>query len=267
MDDRALHESSGISTIQGCPSCGTATLHAYRFTVNGCCIWQCCCCGLGRAENKDFDPAAYYTANYFSGQYNDGYADYRGAEPVLRREFARTVNFIRQFRRTGRLLDLGCAYGFFLKAAQPYFDVSGIELAEDAAESCRRAGLPVLSGVADEPNMAKIGELDVITLLDVIEHLAHPHDTLALACRHLMPGGIIVLTTGDFASFGARLMGAKWRLMTPPQHLWFFSRESLRRMADTVGLSLICWTGSIGGSPAHLEADGGRMIAGQAAAH
>lgn len=238
MQEVGTHEFSTTSILQGCPACGRAIPHTYRFTVNGCAIWQCSACGLGRAETKGFDPNAYYTTGYFSGQCSDGYADYRGAEPILRREFAKSVAFIRRFHPCGRLLDIGCAYGFFLKEARRYFDVSGIELAEDAAESCRRAALPVLSGVADEANMARVGEVDVITLFDVIEHLPQPRDTLMLCCRHLKPGGLLVITTGDFNSLAARLMGARWRLMTPPQHLWFFTRESLCRMADSLRLSI-----------------------------
>jgi 2-polyprenyl-3-methyl-5-hydroxy-6-metoxy-1,4-benzoquinol methylase len=231
--------SSPAPVLLECPACGKPVLHHHRFTVNGCEIWQCIGCGLGRAETAGFDPSTYYTASYFSGERVDGYADYRGAEPVLRREFAQSVDFIRRFLPSGRLLDLGCAYGFFLKEARRHYDVSGIELAEDAAESCRQSGLPVLSGVADESNMARIGNIDIITLFDVIEHLPQPRDTLALCCRHLTPGGLIVLTTGDFASLVARTMGARWRLMTPPQHLWFFTRESVRRMAEGLGLSML----------------------------
>ena len=58
-------------------------------------------CGLGRTETSRFDPAAYYTEDYFSGRQSDGYADYLGAEPVLRREFARSVDFIRPITATG----------------------------------------------------------------------------------------------------------------------------------------------------------------------
>ena len=52
------------------------------------------------------------------------------------------------------------------------------------------------------------------------------------------PGGIIAITTGDFASLYARLSGPHWRLMTPPQHLWYFTPESLRRMSRSLGLTV-----------------------------
>jgi len=225
-------------TSLACPACGRTTDHLLRFRVNGCSILQCEGCGLGRTETAGFDPAAYYTEDYFSGQHADGYADYLGAEPVLRREFARSVDFIRHYRTDGKLLELGCAYGFFLMEAARHFDVAGIELAEEAADHCRRAGLNVAQGAADEANLTKVGHVDVIVLFDVIEHLPDPRRTLALCHQHLNPGGVIVITTGDFGSAIARLAGAKWRLMTPPQHLWFFTRESFRRLASMLSLAV-----------------------------
>jgi SAM-dependent methyltransferase len=221
-----------------CPACGGATPQRFLYAKNGCDIFRCADCGLGRSEATNFDPATYYTGGYFSGQHADGYADYLGAEPVLRREFARMVAFLRRYRDGGRLLDVGCAYGFFLQEAQPYFDVAGIELAEDAAAFCRRAGLNVRTGIADEATLSRLGPMDVIVLLDVIEHLPDPRATFCRCADHLQPGGIMVLTTGDFASLYARLAGAHWRLMTPPQHLWFFTPDSIRRLAGAAGLTL-----------------------------
>jgi SAM-dependent methyltransferase len=215
------------------------TGHLLRFRTNSCDILQCRSCGLGRTEASGFDPATYYTEDYFSGGHADGYADYLGAEPVLRREFAHSVDFIRRYRSSGRLLELGCAYGFFLQEAARYFEVVGIELAGEAAEHGRRAGLNILSGSASAESLRQIGHVDVIVLFDVIEHLPEPRETLDLCRQHLNPGGIIVITTGDFGSAVARLAGAKWRLMTPPQHLWFFTRESVRLMSAPLGLSMI----------------------------
>lgn len=224
--------------VRACPACGRATAHRFLYVRNGCDILQCSVCHLGRTETSGFDPESYYTRDYFDGGHADGYADYLGAEPVLRREFSATVDFIRGFKPGGRLLELGCAYGFFLAAAKPYFDVTGIEIAEDAAAHGRSLGLNVITGAADENMLSGLAPFDVIVLLDVIEHLPDPLGTLALCEQHLAPGGIVVIATGDFGSWPARLAGARWRLMTPPQHLWFFTRESMRGMAEKLGLRM-----------------------------
>lgn len=221
-----------------CPACAYTTAHRKLYSKNSCDILQCAQCGLGRAECGDFDIASYYTEDYFSGARVDGYVDYRGSEPVLRREFARTVQFIRGFRKDGRLLEIGCAYGFFLEEARGFYDVAGIEIAGAAVAFCRSRGLFVISGVADASVLAQFGMLDIIVLLDVIEHLSDPRSTLALCREHLNPGGVIVITTGDFASLYARLAGRNWRLMTPPQHLWFFTPQSIRRLSHSLGLEL-----------------------------
>lgn len=221
-----------------CPSCACVTVHQKLYSKNSCDILQCAECGLGRAESGTFDARTYYTEDYFSGARRDGYADYRGSEPVLRREFAHTVEYIREFRRGGRLLEIGCAYGFFLEEARRFYDVRGIEIADGAVAFCRARGLSVIGGAAEEATLAQFGMLDVIVLLDVIEHLPEPHTTLALCKQHLSPGGVILITTGDFSSLYARLAGRNWRLMTPPQHLWFFTPESIRRLSHSLGLEL-----------------------------
>jgi SAM-dependent methyltransferase len=222
-----------------CPACGRASPHLHRLQINGCRILQCRDCGLGSAEcQAGFDPAGYYTGEYFSGGQADGYSDYVATAPVLRREFARSVHFIRRFCPGGRLLELGCAYGFFLVEAARFFDVTGIELAREAAEHARSLGLNVVHGAADESSLGQIGELDVIVLFDVIEHLQEPREALALCLKKLRANGIVVITTGDFGSLLARLAGARWRLMTPPQHLWFFTRESICRMAAGLNLAV-----------------------------
>src|ERR1700730_8170711 len=142
LDEQTTRPSATAAheTVLACPACGSARAHRFLYAKNRCDILQCATCGLGRTQAPAFDPAAYYTQGYFSGDHADGYADYLGAEPVLRREFARPVGFIRRYCRAGKLLEIGCAYGFFLQEAKRYFTVSGIELADDGAAYCRRQG-------------------------------------------------------------------------------------------------------------------------------
>ena len=59
MKQEAIDASSALSALQACPACGSATPHMHRFTVNGCAIWQCQICGLGRARTEGFEPSAY----------------------------------------------------------------------------------------------------------------------------------------------------------------------------------------------------------------
>src|SRR3974377_1334824 len=90
-----------------CCACGSITEHDFRFRLNGCNIFACRVCGTGCTDAERFEPALYYTEDYFAGGHADGYSDYVGSEQVLRREFARSVAFIRRYRRGGRLLEIG----------------------------------------------------------------------------------------------------------------------------------------------------------------
>jgi SAM-dependent methyltransferase len=223
-----------------CPACSEETSHSRLFTVNKCEIVQCRTCGLGRTLAPGFQPDSYYTKSYFNGSIADGYADYEGSGPILLREFGKVVHEIEKFVPAGgHVLEVGCAYGFFLKAARTRFEVTGIEIADSAVQSCRLDGLRVYHGVVSGPLLASIGQVDAVVLLDVIEHLPDPEDDLRLLTRALRPGGVMIVSTGDFASVLARYMGPKWRLMTPPQHLWYFTPVSLRKLAKRVGLETL----------------------------
>jgi SAM-dependent methyltransferase len=221
-----------------CPACNEQTSHRLLYVKNKSGILRCDVCGLGRADATGFDPAGYYTGDYFSGGHADGYADYAATEAVLRRQFAREVAFLRRLSPTGRLVEIGCAFGFFLQEAKRYYAVGGIELSQTAAAHCRHLGLNVATGEATEQTLGQFAPVDVFVLLDVVEHLSEPFETLDRCMRCLRPNGRILLTTGDFASPAARLAGRSWRLMTPPQHLWFFTRASFQRWSNRNGMRI-----------------------------
>jgi SAM-dependent methyltransferase len=213
---------------------------ASAYTARSFEILRCGSCGLGRtALPDDFDLEAYYSRDYFQGGVDDGYADYTGSEETLRSEFRKTINHLLKFNPPRRqLLEFGCAYGFFLTEASTRFEkVTGIELCEDAVNFCHDRGLDVHRGVVEPATLP--ASIDVAVGLDVIEHIPEPHETVRFIADRMRSGGVLLMTTGDWASFLAGAMGPKWRLMTPPQHLSFFTPKSMRMMVENTGLRVV----------------------------
>jgi SAM-dependent methyltransferase len=224
-----------------CIACGTLRHPMMAMERWGYSVHRCPSCGLGSTRRPEhFDPASIYTADYFQGRRKDGYADYCGSENVLRREFRKSLKVLFSAGCTGgRLFEIGAAYGFFLDEARSAFEVSGVEPCEDAAKACRSRGLEVHSGTIEEGQLQSHGPLDALVMLDVIEHLQAPFSVLQMVHRNMKTGGHLLLTTGDWDSVLSRVMGSRWRLMTPPQHLFFFSAKTLRILLFRAGFDVI----------------------------
>jgi hypothetical protein len=100
-------------------------------------------------------------------------------------------------------------------------------------------GFDIRQGVLT-PELAKdLGTFDAVVMLDVIEHLDRPAEMLRLLASLIRPNGVIMISTGDWSSAVARVMGRRWRLMTPPQHLFFFSRRTLAAMLERTGFDVL----------------------------
>lgn len=226
-----------MSTPMPCAACGTPMQPHFR--VAGFQVHRCPACGLGRTQlPQNFDVSSIYDESYFQGGQADGYVDYQGSRTELSEEFRQVVRVLEAGGlNSGRLLEIGCAYGFFLDEAQRSFQVWGVELADHARENCQARGLKVAASIEDAA-VRGAAPYDVVIMLDVIEHLPDPVQTLRTVAQLTRPAGRIVLTTGDFGALAARAMGPRWRLMTPPQHLWFFTIDALSRCLEAAGFEV-----------------------------
>jgi SAM-dependent methyltransferase len=173
------------------------------------------------------DLESLYSPEYFEGGCDSGYPSYVADTAILERNFGRRLELIETLRKPGRLLDVGTAYGLFLKTARARgWTCVGVELAADCAREAERfAGVPVVAG--DFLTVDLPGTFDVVCMLDVIEHMRDPMACLRRAASLLDRDGLLVIETGDFASPWARFLGKHWYFIDPPQHLAYFTHDTL----------------------------------------
>ena len=139
------------------------------------------------------------------------------------------------------LLDIGCSRGQFIEAAGGLgFRAEGVEPAAQVAAAARARSLTVHTGLLEEQRFAD-GSFAVLTLFEVIEHLKEPAPLLRECWRVLEPGGLLVLSTGNAASWTARVMKARWdyyHIATDAGHVSFYNPESLRLLAARCGYAI-----------------------------
>jgi 2-polyprenyl-3-methyl-5-hydroxy-6-metoxy-1,4-benzoquinol methylase len=135
------------------------------------------------------------------------------------------------------LLDVGAYCGYFLDVARERgFRAEGIELSRWAVEQARRLGVTVHRETLGE-RAATGARYDVVTLWDVIEHVADPRTELEAAFRLLNPGGALYVATIDAGSPVARLLGRRWPWLMD-MHLYYFNRETIAVLLDQVGFDV-----------------------------
>ena len=233
----------------GCSVCGAAVdpvLHV-EWKRDGYDILRCPNCGLlfsgqppepGELANL-YGDAYFRAAEGEGGREGEGYPDYVGDEELHRRNAGRRLDLLTRFASPGRLLDVGCAAGFFAdEARRRGWQAAGIELAPSMAAYAReRLGLDVVEapfGAAEPPG----APYDAVTMWDYIEHSIDPLADLRHAHALLRPGGVLALSTGDAGSLLARVSGRRWHLLTPRHHNFFFDRQTLRRALTEAGFQV-----------------------------
>jgi len=127
----------------------------------------------------------------------------------------------------GRLLDIGSSYGTFLGLAQENnWQVEGVELNQDACNFSKETyGFNVFCGDLKGANFLD-NSYDVVTAIEVIEHVTNPNEFLIEINRILKPSGILFLVTPDLKSLSAKLLGMRWWSFRE-MHLHYFSKKSL----------------------------------------
>ena len=199
----------------------------------------CDSCGFITADMHITEEEAekLYGKDYFHGQ---EYSDYTRDKTIIQKNFSHRLKTLGRFIKDSHsnLLEIGCAYGFFLDLSKDLFkSVKGIDISADAVEYA--VNVLKVNATAGDFTETEATAYDICCMWDTIEHLREPDRFIEKISAEISTGGLLAITTSDIGSFNARIRGKKWRQIHPPTHLHYFSVKTLKRLLDRCGFDTI----------------------------
>lgn len=154
--------------------------------------------------------------------------------------FRDRIRDIERHRKSGKLLDVGCAQGSFLSACLD----SGFHLY--GVEPSKYTYIEVLKNVPHSTiyNCTLLearfpgDNFDAVTLINTLEHLFSPKETIAEVYRILKPGGFLMIETPNVDYWIPSLMGKRWIQFLIPDHTVFFSKSTLSGVLKEIGFEI-----------------------------
>jgi len=225
-----------------CTLCGGPT--SFRMERHGFPIMRCCACAYSFAvlpENFDFAPI-YQDEAYWTGGTPHGYpTDYDGiVKSDLGAIFARRLKRINGLQPPpGRLLEIGCAGGYFLGLARGAgWDIAGVEISNPMRAVCaRRIGCELFASVDEAIASGK--RFDCVVMFEVLEHIVDPPAMLRKIGEMMAPGALLAVSTPNFESHGAATSAPGNVWFEPPAHIAYFGPTTLRRCLELGGFEPI----------------------------
>lgn len=181
-----------------------------------------------------------YREGYFKGE---EYSDYVSDKNIAQINFSKRLDTLLPFVKKpneSRLLEVGCAYGFFLEVASSKFkEVVGVDVTDEGIKYANE----VLHQKAFKVDLEKWNfenkKIDVACMWDTIEHLRRPDIYIQKLSENMNSNGVIAITTGDIGSVVAKFRKNKWRLIHPPTHAHYFSKESITQLLSKYGFEVL----------------------------
>ena len=239
-----------------CVVCGAALSRNVAVRLGPSFLCSCNHCGswtyLPRPSAAEqaaiHDNPEYYEHPYFNLRRTITSAQRRRCRDL----FARLSTGVESSSLVGeRLLDIGCDTGTFLKTASEQFGIVpvGLDVSERAVQEAVQQGVEAYrSKIEDAP--AHLADFQVITAIDLLEHVPDPAAFLREVRQRLRPGGVLYLETPNIRSVvyrfgkllaavtGGRPAGLIARLF-PEQHIQYFTPTSLHSVARKAGYEVV----------------------------
>ena len=193
-------------------------------------IWKCYCCG-------------FIFENVLPGELENAYVssidtEYLAEEEGRRKTAIRILTVIETYVQQGNFLDVGCFTGLLLSVARDRgWWVHGIEPSHWAAKIALDRNLNVIQGSLETADVP-ISHFDVVTLIDVIEHLPYPLAALRKINKLLGDKGFVYISTPNVSSVTAKVLGRRWWSYRF-EHVNYFNIRTLCRALNDSGFDIV----------------------------
>ena len=236
----------------GCRVCG-GLRSALRVRLSGYTVLRCSDCGFVFSDLPASEVPKLYDEHYFQQEFGPYFSESFGQNDskLLVEKFNEYADVLEEFQPSGEVVDVGCAGGMFLDILRRRgWNAQGVELSPYAADVARRRlGLTVHVGDLSSADIPP-ASLDAISLLDVLEHLAEPGQTLRRIRQLLRPKGVLILVLPNDRNLTTMLAMAACRAtlgvlrygasrVHQIYHVSYFTPATIRGLLEREGFELV----------------------------
>ena len=238
---------SPIENITACPVCQQSEFVPYQSckdnTVSGEVfnIVTCQSCGFHFTNPRPSEASIgryYQSENYIShSNTKKGLMDkiYHLVRNFTLKGKLTLIN--KQQPNKGKLLDIGCGTGMFLKVCQDNgWNVTGIEPDKGASQLANEQGLNVIKPTIWQLNQTE--QYEVITMWHVLEHVHQLQQCVEWLRNHLTTNGTLIIAVPNLNAYDAQQYQEQWAAFDVPRHLYHFSQQDMKRLFESKGFHI-----------------------------
>lgn len=188
----------------------------------------------------DDDLGNYYLSDNYISHTNSKNTLFEKLYQIVRKiAIKQKLKLLNNFSKLKIHLDIGCGTGDFLHACKGVgYKTKGIEPSDIAREQAvMQFGLDVSKNT--DLSQFENEEFETISMWHVLEHLPELDATIKQIKRILLAEGKIIIAVPNLKSWDAHYYKEYWAAWDVPIHLWHFSKNSLQKLFEMHGFTLI----------------------------